>query len=165
MKLPIYLVCTLLLFCSCASNISLREELLVAEVKENNIIFKVNKREFINEANKEFFSGIDIIDSFDIISSHTIGNEKVHYYYLVLSSTTKDVRIARWLFERDGKLYMENSADDTLGYTYFFVKCEGTSPCEPSLVNGNSGFFWICGEEIFECSMDETKCTKTLKLL
>lgn len=78
----------------------------------------INKKDFINTVNKEFYKNDAIIDNVEVIQKYTLGGKKIKYFYVEFSSSKrKDLHIVRWLCNYDDQLYFDKSNNPDI-YTY-----------------------------------------------
>lgn len=136
--------------------ISLNEKLLIGEVKNNEIIFKIDKNKFITQLNKELFLSDDVIDKLEVNIGYTLGDKEIKYYYLNLTSSKRNLNVVKYLFDREGKLFIDKSYN-TEDYTYvdFYISCEGGSFCKPRLFLIDDTYSWSC-REFLGCVIEES---------
>lgn len=171
--IKLFLFCYFFCLTSCYSQshvtnsnqIQLGEKLLIGEVIKNDTRVLIDKDNFITEINKVFFKGQVIIDNLQINADYSIGDKKIKYYYLSLTSSNRSVTIVRWLFNYNGKLFIDNVPDrEIFTYQDLYVTCEGNENCKPKLFELGKGFSWSCkdfvgcqpGEEPVPCKQSNT---------
>lgn len=158
---PIYLLIFIVLTsCSISSkkssekSILEKEKLFVGELINDSIAIRIDKANFIKEINHSMFKDENIIDELTIKTNYTLGDKKVKYYHLNLSSSKKKLNIIRWLFNRDGKLYIDKSPEEGFTYADFYMTCEGIEGCKPRLYIYDSEYSWGC-RDFLGCVTEE----------
>lgn len=149
-----------------SKEISFDGKLLVGKIKNGKPKLLINKKDFINTVNKEFYKNDAIIDNVEVIQKYTLGGKKIKYFYVEFSSSKrKDLHIVRWLCNYDDQLYFDKSNNPDI-YTYvdLFIICEGDEKCRPRLFYmGENDLGWSC-REFIGCVTEEealvNKCTQ-----
>ena len=160
----------LLAFIVCGSavaqkNILLTNTVLIAEIKSNEINVSIDSAAFLKALNYEFN---EKFDNFEVKIGETIGDRKEKFYYMNVSSGTNGSNIVRWLTNKNGKLYLENSIQEETGYKDYYVACKGDDQCKPKIYTSGTDIFWICGETPGCKTEEEAKrnpCSRELSLV
>lgn len=164
--LVIFLLFNSIIIVSQSKEISFDSKLFVGKIKNGKPKLLINKKDFINAVNKEFYKNDPIIDNIEVIQKYTLGAKKIKYFYVEFSSSKrKDLHIVRWLCNYDDKLYFDKSNNPDI-YTYvdLFIICEGDEKCRPRLFYmGENDLGWSC-REFIGCVTEEealvNKCTQ-----
>lgn len=103
------------------------------------------------------------LDKIEIKKDITIGDRKEDYYMLIAYDYSKDLKIARWLVNREGALFYYNAdlegdiTDNDIFYSTYFT-CYGTNTdCFPMVAHLPDGYSWG-GSTDFTCKTDSA-CT------
>lgn len=87
------------------------------------------------------------------------------YYSILLEDIQTQTKVCRWLAERNGALFFDDTTSINQGMEQIYICCTGTNDCEPSLFVSEGKLFWTCGEKP-SCSNPEKSCkiSKTVLL-
>lgn len=143
----------------------MKDKILIGEVKNDKFKVVVDTKSFLLAMNEQFDGDYDHVE---IKTDHTLGEKKEKFYYVNVSSGSDGSSIVRWLSNKNGRLYMENSTGDDTTHKDFYVSCKGVDKCTPHLYADNKKMNWICGEKPGCLTEEEAKrnpCRREISLV
>jgi len=146
-------------------NILLKNTVLIAEIKSNEINVSIDSSAFLKALNSEFNEKFDNIE---VKIGETIGDRKEKFYYMSISSMVSGSNLVRWLTNENGKLYLENTKRKKFAYKAYYVACKGDDQCQPNLYTLGAEMNWICGETLGCKTEEEAKrnpCVRQLSIV
>ncbi|KAF2518945.1 hypothetical protein E0W68_06725 [Flavobacterium salilacus subsp. salilacus] len=142
----------------------------IAIIEKGNIKVLIDEKAFIEAVNNSsLVTKENRVHTFSVLKGISQGEAEKEFYYILLSSKEKNFNLVRVLYNRNGKLVMDQDDFEKEYYTYsYFVSCEGVDGCTPQMFYTDSQLMWSCSDKPVCVSPEEAKknpCTKSTSLI
>lgn len=127
-----------------------------ALLKDNKVLFTIDTVSYKRKLESKLFSDKKVVLSkIEIVKQKSLV-ENSDFYYILLTSKDKKIKVARWLIKAGTSYYVNDELEEGVLFEQSYLICEGGDNCSPQVYIDGETRRWGCSKTI-ACYADGQK--------